>query len=66
MKTKIQIAIITLASSFFLHAQQQQKGILGTNNWMNNWTNFKPASNEYNETTNIIAGTISRCRVCYQ
>jgi len=60
MKTKIQIAIITLASSFFLHAQQQQKGILGTNNWMNNWTNFKPASNEYNETTNIIAGTIDK------
>jgi hypothetical protein len=60
MKTKIQIAIITLASSFFLHAQQQQKGILGTNNWMNNWTNFKPAANEYNEATNIIAGTIDK------
>jgi hypothetical protein len=60
MKTKIQIAIITLASSFFLHAQQQQKGILGTNNWMNNWTNFKPVANEYNEATNIIAGTIDK------
>jgi hypothetical protein len=60
MKTKIQIAIITLASSFFLHAQQQQKGILGTNNWMNNWANFKPAANEYNEATNIIAGTIDK------
>jgi len=60
MKTKIQIAIITLASSFFLHAQQQQKGILGTNNWMNNWTNFKPAANEYNEATNIIAGIIDK------
>jgi len=58
MKTKI--AIITLASSFFLHAQQQQKGILGTNNWMNNWTNFKPAANEYNEATNIIAGIIDK------
>lgn len=60
MKTKIQIAIITLVSSFFLHAQQQQKGIIGTNNWMNNWTNFKPAANEYNEATNIIAGTIDK------
>lgn len=60
MKTKIQIAIITLVSSFFIHAQQQQKGIIGTNNWMNNWTNFKPAANEYNEATNIIAGTIDK------
>lgn len=60
MKTKIQIAIITLLSSFFLHAQQQQKGIIGTNNWMNNWTNFKPAANEYNEATNIIAGIIDK------
>ncbi|PWB26987.1 hypothetical protein [Flavobacterium sp. HTF] len=60
MKTKIQVAIFTLLSSFFLHAQQQQKGIIGTNNWMNNWTNFKPAANEYNEATNIIAGTIDK------
>ncbi|TDW48704.1 hypothetical protein EV144_103221 [Flavobacterium sp. 270] len=60
MKTKIQIAIITLFSSLFLHAQQQSKGIIGTNNWMNNWTNFKPAANEYNEATNIIAGTIDK------
>lgn len=27
---------------------------------MNNWTNFKPAVNEYNEATNIIAGTIDK------
>ncbi|WP_431242589.1 hypothetical protein ACQ9BO_22670 [Flavobacterium sp. P21] len=27
---------------------------------MNNWTNFKPAANEYNEATNIIAGTIDK------
>ena len=27
---------------------------------MNNWTNFKPAINEYNEATNIIAGTIDK------
>lgn len=60
MKTKVQIAFITLISSFFLHAQQQTKGIIGTNNWMNNWTNFKPAANEYSEATNIIAGTIDK------
>ena len=62
MKTKIQIAILTLLSGFFLQAQQQQqsKGIIGNTNWMNNWTSFKPASIEYNEATNIIAGNIDK------
>jgi hypothetical protein len=60
MKTKAKLVIITLISTFFLQAQQQPKGIIGTNNWMNNWTNFKPAANEYNEATNIIAGTIEK------
>lgn len=60
MKTQLRITLITLLSTFFLQAQQQTKGIIGTNNWMNNWTNFKPAANEYNEATNIIAGTIDK------
>ncbi|MFH6946149.1 hypothetical protein [Flavobacterium sp. FlaQc-50] len=60
MKTKVCLVIITLISTFILHAQQQQKGIIGTTNWMNNWTNFKPFANEYNEATNIIAGTINK------
>jgi hypothetical protein len=58
MKTKILIAVFTLLSGFSLNAQQ--KGIIGTNNWMTNWTNFKPANTEYNEATNIIAGTIDK------
>ncbi|MCD9574391.1 hypothetical protein [Flavobacterium soyae] len=60
MKTKICVAIITLISTFFLQAQQQIKGITGTNNWMNNWTNFNPSKIEYSEATNIIAGTIDK------
>ncbi|MDX6191216.1 hypothetical protein SGQ83_17820 [Flavobacterium sp. Fl-318] len=60
MKTKVSLVFITLISTFILHAQQQQKGIIGTTNWMNNWTNFKPFANEYNEATNIIAGTINK------
>ncbi|SHH41325.1 hypothetical protein [Flavobacterium defluvii] len=60
MKTKIRVIIITLLSTFFLQAQQQAKGIIGTNNWMNNWTNFNPAKQEYSEATNIIAGTIDK------
>ncbi|OIV43714.1 hypothetical protein [Flavobacterium johnsoniae] len=60
MKTKIHIVIFTLLCTFFLQAQQQTKGIIGSNNWMNNWTNFNPAKIEYNEATNIIAGTIDK------
>ncbi|KRD12782.1 hypothetical protein ASE21_02415 [Flavobacterium sp. Root901] len=60
MKTKIRVIIITLLSTFFLQAQQQAKGIIGTNNWMNNWTNFNPSKIEYSEATNIIAGTIDK------
>ncbi|MDQ6470909.1 hypothetical protein RB619_09670 [Flavobacterium sp. LHD-80] len=60
MKTKTTLAFFIVLSTFFLQAQQQTKGIIGTANWMNNWTNFKPAANEYNEATNIIAGTIDK------
>lgn len=60
MKTKLRIAILFLATTLFLQAQQQSKGIIGTNNWMNNWTNFKPSAVEYNEATNIIAGNIDK------
>ncbi|KAF2517230.1 hypothetical protein [Flavobacterium foetidum] len=60
MKKKVQVILIILINSLFLHAQQQPKGIIGTSNWLNNWTNFKPAANEYNEATNIIAGTIEK------
>ena len=61
MKTKLQIALLTLLSSFFIQAQQQQqKGIIGNTNWMTNWTSFNPAKIEYSEATNIIAGTIDK------
>ncbi|MDQ1167013.1 MULTISPECIES: hypothetical protein [unclassified Flavobacterium] len=60
MKTKLRIACILFTISFFAQAQQQPKGIIGNTNWMNNWTNFKPAANDYNEATNIIAGNIDK------
>ncbi|TDO71405.1 hypothetical protein EV143_10853 [Flavobacterium chryseum] len=59
MKTKISIAVLSLLSTFFLQAQQT-KGIVGNTNWLANWTNFKPASLEYSEASNIIAGTIDK------
>lgn len=60
MKTKLRIACITFIISFFVQAQQQSKGIIGTSNWMTNWTSFRPAANDYGEATNIIAGTIDK------
>ncbi|MFC5194877.1 hypothetical protein ACFPH8_06010 [Bizionia hallyeonensis] len=38
---------------------QQEKGIIGTDNWLNSWTEFKPDLNEYGEATEILTGTIS-------
>lgn len=60
MKTKLHIACMTFIVSFFTQAQQQPKGIIGSSNWMTNWTSFKPAGNDYGEATNIIAGTIDK------
>lgn len=37
---------------------QEIKGIIGKSNWMKNWTNFKPATEEYPEATTILTGTI--------
>jgi hypothetical protein len=37
---------------------QQEKGIIGANNWLANWTDFKPNQNNYDEPTQILAGNI--------
>jgi hypothetical protein len=38
---------------------QQEKGITGSNNWLNNWTEFKPNKIDYGEPNQILAGTIA-------
>jgi hypothetical protein len=38
---------------------QQEKGIIGFNSWLNNWTDFKPNKTDYNEPNQILTGTIS-------
>lgn len=38
---------------------QQEKGIIGSSNWLNNWTEFKPAKVDYGEATQILAGNIT-------
>lgn len=39
---------------------QQEKGIIGANNWLLNWTDFKPNQKEYGEPTQILAGSITK------
>jgi hypothetical protein len=58
MKTTT-ILIVTLISALFVNAQQI-KGITGQTNWLDNWTNFKPTTTEYRESTYILSGKIDK------
>ena len=58
MKNLVQIKWMLLFVVFTASAQQE-KGIIGTSNWLNNWTEFKPANAEYNETNQILYGKIT-------
>jgi hypothetical protein len=39
---------------------QQEKGIIGYDNWLNSWTEFKPNQKDYSEPTQILSGNISQ------
>lgn len=58
MKTKT-ILLILILNSLFLSAQTI-KGIYGPTNWMDNWTNFKPATTDYQTPNQIISGIIDK------
>lgn len=57
MKKSLQI-IIALFVVCSVNAQQE-KGIMGYSNWLNNWTEFKPNKVDYGEANQILAGKIS-------
>lgn len=59
MKNAIKIAMIFLFVFGNIYAQQE-KGIIGVNNWLHNWTEFKPNLQDYNEPTQILTGNISK------
>ena len=56
--------VILLINLFFfsvLQLQAQQvRGILNDNNWLENWTNFKPATTDYREANIILSGIIDK------
>ncbi|MEO8235642.1 MAG: hypothetical protein ABI549_09535 [Flavobacterium sp.] len=57
--------VILLISLFSLNAQEIN-GIVGSENWFNNWTNFKPKTTEYSEPTQIISGVINENVTLYK
>ncbi|MBW4358861.1 hypothetical protein [Flavobacterium taihuense] len=58
MKTKFVIIWVFLAVVSNVNAQQE-KGIFGPSNWLNNWTEFKPGKADYGEASQILAGNIA-------
>ncbi|SEQ17728.1 hypothetical protein SAMN05421824_1356 [Hyunsoonleella jejuensis] len=58
MKKITQIVLISLIS-FSCGFAQQEKGIVGEMNWLNNWTDFKPNQKDYGEPTQILTGSIT-------
>ncbi|NRB82260.1 MAG: hypothetical protein HRU49_00555 [Winogradskyella sp.] len=59
MKNFIQTALIfllVLSNSF----AQQEKGIIGYDNWLSYWTEFKPSNADYGEPTQILSGNITK------
>ncbi|MEP3837774.1 MAG: hypothetical protein ABJM36_09005 [Algibacter sp.] len=58
MKNFTQIIFILLVLTANSNAQQE-KGIVGDENWLNNWTEFRPNQNEDLEPTKILTGNIS-------
>ena len=45
---------------------QQEKGIIGYNNWLNPWTEFQPNKVEYGKPTQILSGDINKDTKLYK
>lgn len=58
MKKFALLICIILISSGSLYGQQE-KGIIGNDNWLNSWTEFTPKSVDYGEPTQILTGNIT-------
>ncbi|TXE20377.1 hypothetical protein ES692_00900 [Psychroserpens burtonensis] len=59
MKKTTFIALIALLVCGNMFAQQE-KGIIGYNNWLNPWTEFKPNKVDYGKPTQILSGHITK------
>ncbi|TGV02416.1 hypothetical protein [Flavivirga rizhaonensis] len=61
--TKIIWLLIVVSVSV---SAQQERGIIGANNWLNGWTEFKPNTVGYGESTHILTGNITEDTTLYK
>ncbi len=61
MKTQLKKTTLLLFNLFLMINTfgQNNNGIFGTENWFNNWTNFKPGFTDYKDATLILSGLIT-------
>jgi hypothetical protein len=64
MKVKfiLLLSLLLTLNSF----SQDIKGLIGDENWFQNWTNFKPATTDYKDASIILAGIISENTTLYK
>ncbi len=65
MKNFTKIICLLILVSGSLNAQQE-RGIIGSNNWLNIWTEFMPNKVDYKENTHILSGNITEDTVLYK
>ncbi|MDO5969033.1 hypothetical protein Q4Q35_04360 [Flavivirga aquimarina] len=52
----IWMLLLVIGSSY----AQQEKGIVGSDNWLDNWTDFNPKTADYGEPSQILTGNITK------
>lgn len=60
MKKNYPFVIFFLLFPFLCLFSQQEKGIYGSENWLNIWTEFDSSANKYPEPTQILSGNIKK------
>lgn len=63
--TKTLFLVLLMLAILNVNAQNS-KGIFGSENWLNNWTNFKPGITEYKDPTVILSGSISENQTLFK
>ncbi|MDO5979499.1 hypothetical protein [Flavivirga spongiicola] len=61
--TKIVWLLIVVSGSV---CAQQERGIKGTDNWLNAWTEFSPNTVDYGESTHVLTGNITEDITLYK
>ena len=59
LMNKVRFFLVLVSLYTMVSFSQQEKGIIGSNNWLTGWSAFKPNKFDYSETTKILIGKIS-------